>query len=152
MKSALRKTEAQVWPEPKRQFAALPFKKNKKGKLQILLITSRETKRWVLPKGWPMKDLSGGETAEQEAFEEAGIKGELTDQAAGIYHYPKLRVTKEPIPCRVKVYPLEVTEMLEDWPEKDERTRKWFSVSDAVHAVNEPELKALLANWSPEKS
>ncbi len=152
MKSALRKSEVQVWPEPKRQFAALPFKKNKKGRLQILLITSRETRRWVLPKGWPMKNLNGGEAAAQEAFEEAGIKGKLTDQAAGIYHYAKLRITKEPISCLVKVFPLEVTEVLANWPEKTERTRKWFSVSDAVHAVDEPELKALLANWSPEKS
>lgn len=152
MKSAARKTEAQTWSAPKRQFAALPFKKKKKGKLQILLITSRETKRWVLPKGWPMKDLSGAQAAEQEAYEEAGIQGELSKQSAGSYHYPKLRVTKDPILCQVKVYPLEVTEMLDDWPEKEERTRKWFSVSDAVHAVDEPELKALLANWAPDES
>lgn len=152
MKSVLRKTETQIWPEPKRQFAALPFRKNKKGKLQILLITSRETKRWVLPKGWPMKDLSGGRAAEQEAFEEAGIKGELTEQATGIYHYPKLRGSKGSILCSVKVFPLKVTEILEDWPEKSERTRKWFSVNDAVQAVDEPELKALLANWLPEKN
>ncbi|KZL20211.1 NUDIX domain protein [Pseudovibrio axinellae] len=152
MKSALSKTEAQRWVEPKRQYAALPFKKNKKGKLQILLITSRETKRWVLPKGWPMKDLSGGETAEQEAFEEAGIRGKLIAQVAGVYHYPKLRVTKQPIPCSVKVYPLEVKEMLDEWPEHDERTRQWFSVGNAVLAVDEPELKALLANWKPPET
>ncbi len=150
MKSILRKIVSQTWTEPRRQFAALPFKTSKKGKLQILLITSRETKRWVLPKGWPMKELSGEEAAAQEAFEEAGIKGNVSKRLAGIYHYSKLRVTKEPIPCVVKVFPLEVTEILEDWPEKNERTRKWFSVRDAVHAVNEPELKALLANWTPK--
>ncbi|SDR17197.1 NUDIX hydrolase [Pseudovibrio sp. Tun.PSC04-5.I4] len=149
MKRALRKTEPQRLLEPKRQYAALPFRKNKKGKLQILLITSRETKRWVLPKGWPMKDLSGCETAAQEAFEEAGIRGKFSTRLAGIYHYPKLRVTKQPIPCSVKVYPLEVDDMLDEWPEREERTRKWFSVRDAVRAVHEPELKALLANWQP---
>lgn len=149
MTSATR-TEAQSWTEPKSQFAALPFKRSKKGKLQFLLITSRGTKRWVLPKGWPMSKLSGSQAAAQEAYEEAGIRGAVQEKAAGQYHYLKLRVTKDPIPCCVDVFPLEVTDLLDEWPEQDERTRKWFNPSDAVKAVDEPELKALLANWEPE--
>jgi len=149
MKSALKKAEPQSWSELKRLYAAMPFRKNKKDKLQVLLITSRETKRWVLPKGWPMKGLQGHEAAEQEAFEEAGVKGDITSKETGHYHYLKLRIAKNPIPCQVKVFPLEVSELLAEWPEKDERTRRWFSIDAAVKAVDEPELKALLANWRP---
>ncbi|WP_156453253.1 NUDIX hydrolase [Polycladidibacter hongkongensis] len=135
-----------------RQYAALPFRKLGKNKTEVLLITSRETRRWVVPKGWPMKNKTGQETAEIEAFEEAGVAGVLWHRALGSFGYLKQRVGKFPIACEVELYPLEVTEELSAWPEQDERERKWFTPSQAAKLVHEPELKALLRTFGAKKS
>jgi 8-oxo-dGTP pyrophosphatase MutT (NUDIX family) len=124
------------------QYAALPFRE--RGRLEILLITSRETKRWVIPKGWPMKRRTPPETAAREALEEAGVEGQVADAPIGSYRYFKRRVDGGFWLCEVEVFPLEVKREGKTWPEHEERTRWWCSVDEAVSAVEEPELKALI--------
>ncbi|MDD7910129.1 MULTISPECIES: NUDIX hydrolase [Pseudovibrio] len=132
------------------QCAALPFRLGKKGRPEVMLITSRETRRWVIPKGWPMKGKTDAEAAKQEAYEEAGIKGNIGSKKIGKYHYVKLRGDKAPVLCEVSVYPLKVKDEMKRWPEKDERNRKWFSFSDAADLVDEDGLKKLLIEWEAE--
>lgn len=125
------------------QFAALCTRK-KAGKREVLLITSRDTGRWVLPKGWQMTDRSAGETALAEAWEEAGVVGSLTGPALGSYLYPKFLAPGRAHACRVEVHPVRVTRLETDFPERRQRRRKWMSLKKAARAVAEPELSALL--------
>lgn len=126
-----------------RQFAALPFRQEG-GETRILLITSRETGRWVLPKGWAEKKLSGPELAAKEAFEEAGLHGEIATRRIGSYSYDKRLPNRKTVNCRVDVFPLHVQDMLDDWPERGQRVRQWFSLAQAAMQVEENELVVLL--------
>lgn len=126
------------------QMAALPVRITDKGDLRILMITSRDTGRWVLPKGWPMKGKNLHQAAEQEALEEAGVVGRISKQPFGVYHYLKRIEDGADIPCEVVLYPMKVTKLLRRWPERDERRRKWFSAKGAAKRVMEPDLKDLL--------
>jgi ADP-ribose pyrophosphatase YjhB (NUDIX family) len=130
--------------EPKTQYAALPWRRAA-GDLEVLLITSRETRRWVIPKGWPIKALRPGPSAAQEAFEEAGVRGVVGRRALGVYHYDKRLRSGRTQHVRVIVYALEVREELDAWPEQDERDREWTTPAEAAERVAEPELKILLA-------
>ncbi len=126
-----------------RQFAALPFKEEGDERL-VMLVTSRETKRWVLPKGWPEKGLKGPELAAKEAFEEAGIVGQPLRRPVGSYSYSKILPKGRTIECEVKVFPLRVMRLLNKWPEHKQRTRQWFTFAQAAMAVEEAELVTLL--------
>jgi 8-oxo-dGTP pyrophosphatase MutT (NUDIX family) len=132
-----------VMVRTRKQIAALPWRR-KKGGLEVLLVTSRETKRWVIPKGWPMDHLVDSNAARREAYEEAGVEGHVTRDAMGAFDYVKILRDGSAQPCRVKVYALEVTELLRRWPEKNERKRQWFSVDDAAWNVDEPGLKEII--------
>ena len=125
------------------QYAALPFR-HAGDRLEILLITSRETKRWVIPKGWPMKRRTPPETAAREAFQEAGVKGRIAEAPVGSYRYFKRRMDGGYWLCEVEVFPLEVLSESDTWREQAERERWWCSVEEAVAAVEEPELKSLI--------
>ncbi|MGO4573791.1 NUDIX hydrolase [Microvirga sp. 2TAF3] len=124
------------------QVAALPFRITD-GKIEVLLVTSRETKRWLIPKGWPMKGKKLYKAAAQEAAEEAGVKGSIQHKPIGHYEYWKRR-TEHFVLCRVDVYPLEVSKQLKSWREKGQREAQWFNVEDAAHQVLEPALAALI--------
>lgn len=126
------------------QMAALPVVSNGKGDIRILMITSRDTGRWVLPKGWPMKGKNLRQAAEQEALEEAGVIGDLSKKPIGVYHYLKRIENGADIPCEVVLYPMKVTKLLRNWQERGERKRKWFSVKGAAKRVLEPDLSDLL--------
>jgi 8-oxo-dGTP pyrophosphatase MutT (NUDIX family) len=131
--------------DPKEQFsqvAALPFRV-KDGKLEVLLVTSRETKRWLIPKGWPMKGKKPHKAAAQEAIEEAGVKGDIKQVPLGHYDYWKRRAKHFDL-CRVEVYPLEVSKQLRSWREKGQRDSRWFEVEEAAHQVLEPALAELI--------
>jgi 8-oxo-dGTP pyrophosphatase MutT (NUDIX family) len=125
------------------QYAALPFRPGRDG-VEIILITSRETKRWVLPKGWPMKGRTAREAAAIEAHEEAGLDGPVSEQPIGSYRYDKRLKDGNARPVEVSVFPLRVETLSDDWPEKDQRRREWFSPAVAAALVEEPELKALI--------
>ena len=135
--------------EPRTQYAALPWRRRTDGTVEVLLITSRETRRWVIPKGNPIKNLKPGPSAAQEAFEEAGVRGAVSGRAIGLYHYDKRLRTGRTQHVRVFVHPLEVQEELDAWPEKHERERDWVTLAEAAERVVERELKTLLAGFKP---
>lgn len=124
------------------QVAALCWRK-RKGKIEILLITSRETRRWVIPKGWPMPPLKDYNAARQEALEEAGVEGHMQRDKIGTYGYSK-RKARLARSLEVHVYLLEVTRERKSWLEKHQRQKRWCDVETAAHRVHEPELKTLI--------
>lgn len=128
-----------------RQIAALPYSTDETGAMRILLITSRDTRRWVIPKGNRIKGLAAHRAAEVEAFEEAGIAGVACPAPLGRYRYRKNRRDGSAKTATVEVFPLAVTEQSSHWPERDERETRWFSVTEAAEAVDELDLKAIIA-------
>lgn len=128
------------------QYAALPWRLRGEA-VQILLVTSRRTRRWIIPKGWPMDGVTPTEAAAQEAFEEAGVRGAIDKAAVGQYRYMKLRRDGMELPTRVEVFALKVTEESPDWDEMDARERRWCSVSEAAEAVLEPQLKMVIRRF-----
>jgi 8-oxo-dGTP pyrophosphatase MutT (NUDIX family) len=135
--------------EPARkQVGALVWRMDE-GVLKILLVTSRDTGRFVIPKGWPMKNLKDSKAAAVEAFEEAGVTGRVTAKPIGHYDYRKIFGPGFALPCRVMVYAMETTKILPKWPEKSERKRFWMTLEDAAASVHEPELRALIENFVP---
>lgn len=128
-----------------RQYAALPWRRNRLGDLQVLLVTSRERGRWLLPKGWPMGDKPPELVAAQEAFEEAGVIGDAGSVPLGSYDYLKLRRDGSSVDCTVTIYPLLVRGTLVEWPERAERRRRWHDLSEACWAVPEMGLAQFLA-------
>lgn len=126
------------------QIAALPYRRLIDGSLQIMLITSRETARWVIPKGWRMKRLSGPEAAAQEAYEEAGLRGRISAQALGVFGYVKRRKNGQLQQCTVTVYPLLVRGQEESWPEQGQRDCVWHDQDTAAGLVIEPELAEII--------
>ena len=131
------------------QIAALCWRK-KRGQIEVLLITSRDTGRWVLPKGWPMDGRTAPEAAAIEAWEEAGVRGAMSEQAVGRFQYDKLHPSKPTQRCEVTVYPLRVARLEPKFPERNERRRKWFSARKAAKAVHEAELADLILKASAE--
>lgn len=131
------------------QYAALPWRQAQR--FEILLITSRETRRWVIPKGWPMPGKSPAESAAQEAYEEAGVRGQMAVQAMGHYTYSKRLRGRSKKRFRVDVFAMEVTEVLNQWPEAHERARQWLSPEEALALVEEPELAALIRRFAGDQ-
>lgn len=126
-----------------RQVAALPYRKTADGRLQILLITSRETKRFIIPKGWPMADLEDWQAAEIETREESGAVGEAERKRFGVYTYWK-RVKGAFVPIEVDVYPLEVVGDLPRWKESRQRRRGWIGWEQATLLIDEPHLISVI--------
>lgn len=126
----------------KAQVAALPVRPGQGG-LEVLLITTRETRRWVIPKGWPMKGRKDHQAAAQEALEEAGVAGKIRKRPIGAFTYQK-RLIDRVEPCRVMVYLLEVEKQLASWRERDQRKRKWFSQQEAAERISEPGLATMI--------
>ena len=124
------------------QVAALPWREG--DAVEIMLISSRETRRWVTPKGWPMNGKTDAESAAREALEEAGIVGEIEADPIGAFHYIKRRKNGSSTTLRVDVFPMHVERQRKNWPEKHERTTKWVSVAEAAESVDEPELRELI--------
>lgn len=130
---------------PRQQYGVLPYRL-KDGRPEVLLVTSRETRRWIVPKGWPMRDRAPHEAAAIEALEEAGVEGDVGAQPLGAYHYLK-RTAHGDVPCRVDVFPLAVAREHDHWLEHHQRARAWFSAAQAAEAVSEPELKELIERF-----
>ena len=126
------------------QIAALPMRWDKDGNLKVLMVTSRGTGRWVMPKGWEMDGKKPWTAAEIEALEEAGAKGYIGQTQVGNYRYKKMADNGKRIECNVRVYPMIVEKLKRNWKERHQRTRHWFSPKAAAKKVNEPELAKLL--------
>lgn len=135
---------APLFRRPKRlQMAALCHRGSGTDR-KYLLITSRDTGRWIIPKGWPIRGLSANETALREAWEEAGVKNSTaSEHPVGKYTYDKRRDGGFAVPVETLVYSVAVTDIANDFPESHQRTRTWVSAKDAANMVQEPDLKAI---------
>ncbi len=136
--------------ESRSQFAALCFRINKNGKIRIMLVTSRRTGRWILPKGWPEDGLTPAQCAAKEAFEEAGVTGKAFERCIGIYSYEKYVTQDDSIPCVAMIYPVKVKKTNKEYKEVDQRRRKWMTRKEAAQRVEEPELKKLIRTFDPK--
>lgn len=127
----------------RRQVAALPLRRTKSGALEIMLVTSRGTGRWIIPKGWTSKRLGDRRAAAREAREEAGVKGKIKPKTIGSYRYAKPELG-EAADIDVSVYLLKVRRQQKRWPEMHQRKRAWFHIMDAAEKITEPELSSLI--------
>lgn len=134
------------------QIAALPMRWKKDGTFQVLMVTSRETKRWVMPKGWTMDGKKPWTAAEIEALEEAGAVGYIGREVLGTYTYKKRMEDGSSLKCHVDVYPMVVEKLKSNWKERKERKRKCFSAKGAAKRVNERQLAELLRTLEKKPS
>lgn len=131
------------------QYGALPYRVLDDGTVQILLLTSRRTQRWIIPKGWPIKNKKPAKSAEREAYEEAGVRGKVGMKSVGHYVYEKWLCDAVAVPCEVRVFPLEVERQVATWPEQSEREIRWLSVEEAQNLVDGDDLKELIGAFRP---
>ena len=129
------------------QFGALCYR-IRKDKVQVLLVTSRGTGRWIIPKGWPVGGATPADAAGVEAWEEAGAKGRVYPTCIGLYSYLKEREEGR-LPCIVAVFPMKVAKLHDDFPEAGTRKRKWVSLKRAAKMVDQPELSQIIAQFNP---
>jgi 8-oxo-dGTP pyrophosphatase MutT (NUDIX family) len=133
------------------QIAAMPVRRTNEGALEIMLVTSRTTRRWIVPKGWPIKGLKDPDAAAREAFEEAGVVGTIERKPIGRYTYWK-RMADHFVLCVVKVYQLEVELQLPSWAEQNQRLCRWFKPEDAADLVDEPELATVIRTMAARRA
>ncbi|MDX1743402.1 MAG: NUDIX hydrolase [Ruegeria sp.] len=136
------------WAE---QIAALPMRWDKSGNLRVLMVTSRDTGRWVVPKGWLVDSKKPWRTAEIEALEEAGAIGAVSKRPISHFFYDKRYEDKSDVRCRVTLFPMVVEKLKRRWKEKDERTRDWFSPDQAAQLVEEQDLSHFLRDLSDNR-
>lgn len=133
------------------QYAALPWRLVGR-QVQVLLITSRGTGRWVIPKGWPMLGLKPQDAAAMEASEEAGLVGQIEDHPIGSYHYAKLLKRGDPVDVQVIVFPFRVTYQADDWKEQGQRALEWRPYRQAAALVTEPALRRLIQDFGAART
>ncbi len=127
------------------QYAAICYRKHPElGTIEMLLVTSRESGRWIVPKGWPIKAKKPYEVAATEAFEEAGVRGKIKKKPFGYFTYLKQVDDGSRVPCILQGHLLEVEKISEFFKEKGERISEWVSFTEAARRVREPELKSLI--------
>jgi len=140
--------------DPRTQFAGLPFRVAKGGggkRVEVLLVTSRDSRRWIIPKGWPMDGMTPAAAAACEVWEEAGARGKVFELCLGLYSYQKWMDDALTLPIIVAVFPVQVSELADDFPEAGLRKRKWMSLKKASGKVDEPDLRQLIATFSPDR-
>ena len=129
-----------------KQSASIPYR-IERGRLRVLLVTSRTRRRWILPKGKIAPRMLPGRSAEREAFEEAGVLGRLAKDPIGSYrqgdHIPDMQEDG----VIVEAYALEVVDELPAWREMHVRERRWVSVKDALRVVRDPEIRSILQTF-----
>ena len=126
------------------QYGALPYRVSNGARAEFMLVTSRETRRWIIPKGWPKKGKSPRQSAAREAFEEAGVRGAVGRHPVGSFTYAKRLKNGGVVQCEVRVFPLEVRHQNKEWPEKQERRVKWLSAAKAAERVKQPRLSRII--------
>lgn len=115
----------------------------------VVLITSRGTGRWVIPKGWPMAGKTLPAAAATEAWEEAGVEGHVHEPEIGRYRYDKEQDRGYSVPVEVRVFLIEAGRLRADFPEAEQRKRRWFTPQDAAGHVAEPGLREILLALPP---
>ena len=145
LKNALTSVVSPLLRRPKRlQVAALCYRQDGPQK-KVLLITSRDSGRWVVPKGWPIDGLDAAGAAMQEAWEEAGVtKGDIDPTSIGSFEYDKQLDNGAEVAVETKVFAVEVEKMKDEFPEADERTLRWVAPEEAAQMVQEPGLQSIL--------
>ena len=131
------------------QFAALCYRVVK-GETEVLLITSRGSRRWILPKGWPMDGKTPGESAAIEAWEEAGVLGKSDERCLGLFSYSK-SLDDGILPCLAMVFPLKVKSLEKDYPEARQRRRRWFPQKKAAKLLKEPALAEIVRSFDSSR-
>jgi len=117
------------------QYAALPYRRHGGSLMEVLVITSRDTGRWIIPKGWPLKGKAPHKAAAREAREEAGLVGKINRRPIGSFSYEKRLKRGKIVICEVQVFGLKVKRQRANWPEKGERQLKWLSQTEAAEIV-----------------
>lgn len=133
----------------RQQYGAVCFRFGKDDGIEILLITSRDSGRWVIPKGWPMKKKQPHEAAALEAWQEAGVRGTVRKKPVGRYTYLKWLDNGDVAPCMVDIFQIEVRETIDDFKERGQRKLAWVTPDEAARRVREIELKSLLVDFKP---
>ncbi len=126
----------------------MPYRFLPSGELEILLITTRRSRRWIIPKGAPIKGLKPAKSAAQEAFEEAGVRGVVAEKSFGSFRFRKTLEGAPSILCEVRVFPLAVKTQLRQWPEEQQRVVAWFSPQEACASLNDEGLRTLVARFA----
>ena len=143
------------------QYGVLPYQFTETNSLEVLLVTTRQTRRWIIPKGWPIKGLKPSKSAAREAYEETGIRGTVGAKAIGVFSFKKsLDANGVAVPCEVRVFPMIVKRQLDTWPEANEREARWFQPAKALSALKdkglceliEPFVRRMKAKKSPKRS
>ncbi|MBW8727232.1 MAG: NUDIX hydrolase [Inquilinus limosus] len=127
------------------QHGALPYRIGPDGAVQILLVTSRQTRRWIIPKGWPIKGLKPSKSAAREAFEEAGVRGAVGSKAIGSFVYDKGLEDGVSVSCEVGVFPLKVERQHKTWPEAHQRETRWVGPEEALDLLDDRGLRDVVA-------
>lgn len=135
----------------RQQFAALCFRYRQDGEgIEILVVTSRDSGRWIIPKGWPMGDKQPYKAAAIEAWEEAGVRGKARKKPIGRYTYLKLLGDGDVVPCIVDIFQIEIRKLTGTFKEHGERKIAWVSPDEAARRVREVELKSMLVEFKPQ--
>jgi 8-oxo-dGTP pyrophosphatase MutT (NUDIX family) len=135
----------------RQQYGAVCFRYvGETPKIEVLVISSRDTGRWIVPKGWPMKKKKPHEAAAIEAWEEAGVRGTVRKTAVGRYTYLKFLDDGDVVPTIVDLFQIEVTVQKDEFKEKGQRIIAWVEPDEAARRVRELELKSLLVDFQPK--
>jgi 8-oxo-dGTP pyrophosphatase MutT (NUDIX family) len=135
------------------QYGALPYRFTPMAALEILIVTTRQSRRWIVPKGWPIKRLTPSKSAAREAFEEAGVRGKIGARAIGSFTYKKTAGQTADYPdYEVKIFPLLVRRQSATWPEHGQRVVQWVDPEKAISLIREPKMKAIVAKFAKRAS
>ena len=125
------------------QYGALPYRRNESAQMEVMLVTSRETRRWIIPKGWPHKGRAPHRSAAREAYEEAGVVGRVRRQSLGSFSYEK-HLTTGIVVCKVHVFALEVRRQSRTWPQGTNANSSGYLPGQAAKAVKKPALAKII--------
>ena len=131
-------------PAKRVQYAALPYRRKRNSRTEVLLVTSRDTGRWIIPKGWPAKGKSPHKSAAREALEEAGVIGRINRQPMGAFSYKKRLKNGKVVVCEVQVFIMKVKRRAAKWVEQGERKIKWLSRTKAAKTVGDRGLGTII--------
>lgn len=132
------------------QIGALP-RRQAEGGVEIMLVSSRKAKQWIIPKGWPIPERSDSAVAAIRALEEAGLLGVVSCRSVGRFYHQK-RTARVNSLIEVLVYPIRVLRQRNRWREKKRRVTHWFSPASAMEKVSNPELRKLISEFASRAS